>query len=143
MKGSEFVSDSFDLLHYQLLNRGGSYIDSPEWLKNKKATINSKNNHEKCFQYAITVALDFQNINNHPERVNNINPFIDQYHWKEIQFPSHKNDWKKFKKNSKSIALTVLYVPHNFKEIRHAYKSRHYLNREDQVILLMIPGGKK
>ena len=48
MRGSEFVFDSDDLLHYKLqkisLNRGGSYIDSPEWLKNKKATINPKNN---------------------------------------------------------------------------------------------------
>ena len=34
MKGSEFVFDSVDLLEYKLnkisLNRGGSYIDSPE-----------------------------------------------------------------------------------------------------------------
>ena len=40
MKGSEFVFDSVGLLEYKLnkisLNRGGSYIDSPEWLKNKK-----------------------------------------------------------------------------------------------------------
>ena len=44
IRGSEFVFDSVDLLHYNLhkisLNRGGSYIDSPKWLKNKKATIN-------------------------------------------------------------------------------------------------------
>ena len=45
-KGSEFVYDSVDLLHYKChkirLNRGGSYIDSPKWLKNKKAMINLK-----------------------------------------------------------------------------------------------------
>ena len=29
------------------LKRGVSYIDSPEWLKNKKATINSKNKDDK------------------------------------------------------------------------------------------------
>ena len=34
-------------------------------------------------------------------------------------------------------------VPHNTKEIRHAYKSKHNLERENQVILLMIPDGKK
>ena len=38
MRGSKFVFDSVDLLHYNLhkisLNRGGSYIDSAEWLKN-------------------------------------------------------------------------------------------------------------
>ena len=31
------------------LNRGGSYIDSPKWLKNKNATINPKNKDDKCF----------------------------------------------------------------------------------------------
>ena len=46
MKGSHFIFDSVDALYYNLnkisLNRGESYIDSPEWLKNKKATINKK-----------------------------------------------------------------------------------------------------
>ena len=46
MRGSEFVFDSIDLLYYHLqkigLKKGGSYIDSPEWLKNKKARINPK-----------------------------------------------------------------------------------------------------
>ena len=40
------------------LNRGGLYKDSPKWLKNQKATINPRNNHDKCFQYTITVALN-------------------------------------------------------------------------------------
>ena len=35
------------------LNRSGSYIDSPKWLKNKKATTNPKNNDDECFQYAL------------------------------------------------------------------------------------------
>ena len=58
MKGSEYIFDSADALYYNLnkisLNRGVSYIDSPEWLKNKKLTVNPKNNDDKCFQYAVT-----------------------------------------------------------------------------------------
>ena len=34
-------------------------------------------------------------------------------------------------------------MPHNTKEIRHAYKSKYILERENQVILLMITDGKK
>ena len=52
-----------------------------------------------------------------------------------ISFPSHKKDWKKFESNNKSIALNILYVPHNTEKIRHAYKSKYNLNRENQVIL--------
>ena len=40
MRGSEFVRDSVNLLYQHLqkisLKRGGSYVDSSEWLKNKK-----------------------------------------------------------------------------------------------------------
>ena len=46
MRGSKFVSDSINLLYYHLqkigLKRGGSYIDSPKWLKNKKNNNKSK-----------------------------------------------------------------------------------------------------
>ena len=40
MKGSELVLDYVHLLYYECHkinpNRGGSYIDSPHWIKNKK-----------------------------------------------------------------------------------------------------------
>ena len=66
MKGSEFIFDVIDIMYYNLkklsLNRGESYIDSLEWLKNKKATINTKNNGNKCFQYALNVVLNYQKI---------------------------------------------------------------------------------
>ena len=63
MKRSEFILDSIDLLYYKLQKiRGGSYIDSPKWLRNKKATINPKNKSDKSFQYALTVTLNYQNI---------------------------------------------------------------------------------
>ena len=58
-------------------------------------------------------------------------------------FPSHKKDWKKIESNSKSIALNILYIPHNTKKIRHAYKSKHNLSRKNQVIFLMIADGKR
>ena len=63
MKRSEFVFGSVNLLYKKLhkisLSRGESYIDSPKWLKNKKATKNPKNNDGNCFQYALTVALNY------------------------------------------------------------------------------------
>ena len=82
MKGSEFVFDTVDLLYYKLrkisLNWCGSYINSPKWLKNKKATINPKKKDDKCFQYAVTVALDYEQIENNPERISKIKPFINK-----------------------------------------------------------------
>ena len=147
MRGSEFIFDSVDGLYYNLnktsLNRGGSYIDSPEWLKNKKATINPKNNDDKCFQYDVAVALNHEQIKSHPERILKIKPFIDQYNWKETDFLAHKKDWKKFESNNKSIALNILYVLYNTEEIIHAYKSKNNLKHENQVVLLMITDGEE
>ena len=81
MKANEFAFDSVDLLYYKVhkisLNRSRSYIYSPEWLKNKKATINPINNDDKCFQYAVTVALNHQNIKSNLQRISNIKPFND------------------------------------------------------------------
>ena len=57
--------------------RVGSYIDSPKWLKNKKATINPENNDDNCFQYALTASLNYQNIDNNSQRISKIKPFID------------------------------------------------------------------
>ena len=62
MKGNEFVINYIYLLRYKCHkinpNCAGSYIDAPDWIKNKKVTINSFSNKEfKSFQYAVTVTL--------------------------------------------------------------------------------------
>ena len=63
MRGSEFVFDYVHLFYYKChkinLNRVRSYIDSADWIKNKNASINTVNEKDhKCFQYAVTVALN-------------------------------------------------------------------------------------
>ena len=46
MRESSFTFERIDVLDYHLhktsLNRGSSYIESPEWIKNKGVTINPK-----------------------------------------------------------------------------------------------------
>ena len=64
MRGSDFDGVNFLYCDFNeiSLNRGGSYIDSPKWLKDKKSTTSTRNNDDKCFQYAITLALNLDNI---------------------------------------------------------------------------------
>ena len=146
MKGSDFEFDGVNFLYYDFnkisLNRGGSYIDSPKWLKDKKSTINPKNNDDKCFQYAVTLALNLDKINKGPQRISKIKPFINQYNWKDIDFPPTNKDWRKFELNNE-IALNILYVPHNTRIIQVAYKSKNNLTCDKQVILSMITDGEK
>ena len=119
MKGSDFEFDGVNFFYHDFnktsINRGGSYIDSPQWLKTKKSTINPKNNDDKCFQYAVTLSLNLNSIDNGPERISKMKPFINQYNWKDKDFPAMSKNWKKFESNNE-IALNILYVPHNTKK---------------------------
>ena len=146
MKGPDFAFDGINYLYYDLnkitISKGGSYIDSPKWLKNKNSTINPKNNDYKCFQYAITLALNYDKIDRNPKRISKIKPFIENYNWKDIDFPSTRKDWNKFELNNNNIALNILYVPFNTKKIESAYNSKHNLTRDNQIILLMISNGE-
>ena len=84
MKGSEFAFDYVHLMYHKCHkinpNRGGSYIDSIDWIKNKKTAINSINiKHHKCFQYAVTVASNHEEIGKNLERITKIKPSINKY----------------------------------------------------------------
>ena len=148
MRGSEFIFDGVNALYYDLnkiiLNRGGSYIKSPEWVSVKNATINPQNKKDdKCLPYALTVALNYEKIRHDRQRISKIKPFINQYIWNETDFPPTGKDWKKFETNNKSIALNIFYVPYDTKKTSHAYKSKYNSTRENQVILLVITDGEK
>ena len=115
MKDSEFVFDYVHLLydkrHEINPSRNGSYMDSPNWIKNQKTTINlliKKNN--KCFQYAVIIGLNHEKMEKDPQRIRKTKPFINRYNWEGRNFPSEKYEWKKFVKNKIIFTLNVLYV---------------------------------
>ena len=62
-----------------------------------------------------------------------VEPFINKYNWEDINFPSKKDDQKKFEKNIVTISLNVLYAKKE--KIYPAYVSKHNSNRGKQVIL--------
>ena len=111
--------------------------------KNKNTKVNLKNKNDGCFAYAILAGLNYHKVGNHSERTTNLTLYIDDYNWQDIEFPSKSKDWKKFEKNNKSIALNILFVPNDNKDIRLAYKSEYNGKREKQVVLLMIGDGEK
>ena len=88
------------------------------------------------------VALNQEKIFKNLQRTSKIEPFIGQYNWERIDFPSHSKDWKKFEQDNKTIALNILFVPYNTKQIRLACKSKYNYKHDNQVILLMITDGE-
>ena len=112
MKGSEFVFNYVHVICYikcHIINKNlvGSYINSPDWIKNKKATINLINRKDnECFQYAISGAINYSEIGKHAERLTKIKDFINKYKWEVTNFPSEKGDWK----NLRRIILQFLFM---------------------------------
>ena len=76
MRGSDFIFDVVQLLYYKChkisFKCGGSYIDSPDRIKRKKATITPKNEDDKCLQYVATVALNHEEIKRDLQRISKL-----------------------------------------------------------------------
>ena len=117
-----------------------SELNSLGWLRGKKEAII---NNDSSFQNALDDALNYQNIEKDPQRISKLKPYINKYNWEGIEFPAGPKEWGKFERNNKTIALNVLYIPHNTKTISVAYRSEYNNKRKKQVILLMITNGKK
>ena len=138
IEGSDFVFESVELVDYKLhrvcLRRGGSYIKSPEWLTNKKATINAKNKNDAEFLRWSTIStLNYNEIMK--KEFENIFKKIKH---EDKDFSSHKRDWENFEQNNESIALNVLFSSKDSEEITLLYKSEYNLEQENKVLLLMI-----
>ena len=123
--------------------RGGSYIELPEWVKLKHCCINPKNiDDNECFKWAVTVALHHQEIGNDPERISKIKPYVDKYNWAGINFPTPRNQWKKFEKQNPNVALNVLYIEGG-KKVRQGYISKFNTVRAKCVDLLIVEIEKR
>ena len=80
------------------------------------------------FQYAATVAINYEKIKQNPERVSNITPIINKYNWKGIHYLSKIDDWKTFEKKNLTIPFNILYIKE--KELCPVYISKINSNCE-------------
>ena len=62
LKGAESITYNFTKIIIE-----NTFVESPDWIKNKKCTINPQNKDNKCFQYSIIVSLYHKEIKNNPK----------------------------------------------------------------------------
>ena len=89
-----------------------------------------------CFLFSIVAALNHENIDNNPQRIVNLTPFIANYNWDDIKFPAGHKDYSAFEKNNSDIALNILFIPRNTQEIRQACVPKHNKTRNIHATLL-------
>ena len=135
-KGSEFIPESVELLYYYFqkinIRIAESYIMSPDWIVNKRATINPKNERvNKCLQWATISGLNYNKIKEKDLKK------ILKLKRIDTDFPLYREDWENSEQNNTSVALNMLFELYDSKEIKLAYKW-NYNKRKNQIILLMI-----
>ena len=123
------------------LKRGGSYIESPEWLLYKRETINTKNeNNDECLWWSITSALNYNKIKK--KELENI--FEKNINMKIKLFSYHQGDWENFEQKNESITLNILFALFaNSGETALVYKSEHSFKQENSMLLLIINDNEK
>ena len=144
MKVSDFAFDYVHLLCYKShkinLNRSGWNKKPSGWIKNKKGAINPINEKDnKCFQYAVTVALNHEEIKKDPQRIKEIKPFIKKFKCEWIKFPSEEDDWKKFEKINVTIPFNILYAKKK-KYILFMFQNITQMVKKPVVLLMMSNG---
>ena len=76
--------------------KGSSYIDLPDWIKNKKAIVNIKNKDDKCFLWCILRYLYPRDRDE--ERIGDLKKYEFSLNTKGINFPMNVNSITKFEK---------------------------------------------
>ena len=111
LKDSKFVCDG--VIHMEIdfhrlnLTRGSSYMPLPDWLAKKGAIINPKNSDMECFKWAVTAAMKWKDIDNHPERITKLKRYEDDFDWSKIKFPASFRDIKRFQSRNE-ITINIL-----------------------------------
>ena len=145
---SNFVYESVEECNigFRKINllRGASFIDTPEWLKHKKATINPQNTNDVyCFIYAVTIALFNKELGKNPGRISqNLRLYSEILSWYGINFPASYEDYATFEKLNSDVALNILYAPFEQEDVCPEYISNRNFDKKYQIILLKISDGK-
>ena len=76
--------------HYYFAIKTWQELNSLGWLQGKKEAIinNNNDNNNNNFENALDDALNYQIIENNPQRISKLKPYINKYNWEGINFPA-------------------------------------------------------
>lgn len=118
---------------------GSSYIPLPEWIANKKACINIKNDDNLCFPYSVLCGIETPKI--HPERVSHYKNRLKELKYKDDDMPMCINKIRYFEKNN-NLRINV-FAPDENKRIDPLYVSEYDSIDCKEIDLLYIKDEEK
>ena len=107
-EGSGWVVDCVETMYvniakYQPL-KGSSYIDLPDYLKNKKAIVNVRNNDNKCLEWALLSSL--YPAHDNPHRVSKYKDHENELNFAGVEFPTPLSQMPKVERLN-NLAINV------------------------------------
>lgn len=122
---------------------GSSYIETPSFLKKKKAIVNVDNSKLRpidnmCFKWAVLSAI--HEVSYNPSRIQHYLPFQNELNFDGINFPVQINQIDKFEKQNDNISINVYYYNYEDKNVQPIRLSN---NIKDRHIHLLIITAKK
>ena len=120
------------------INTVTTYVKTLDWIKKKRCTINPENNKKlgnKSFKYAIATS---KTKGKHRARLKNIEVFINDFVFKDINYPLEKEDYETFENNNSSIKLTSFKTTENEEELLIYHNQIKNNDRENKIILIVL-----
>lgn len=111
--------------------RAGSWIDTPKWLKDRKAVINVKNSFDDCFATAIMSGMFPTDGNS--DRISSYPTYHNFLNFNNISFPVSLKDVVKFEKQN-DVSVNVFIIEHE--EILPVHVTKN--EKENHINLLML-----
>ena len=131
------------VVNYDRFNptRGGSYIELPKYIADKKACINIKNDDNKCFKYSVQCGFYKMYDKPHSERVTHYNKLNDtQINWEGMKYPCGNRDIDRFEENNKGLLSINVYHEFDYdgKSSIAIHKRTKTVNAKHHISLLKI-----
>ena len=117
---------------------GSSYVQTPRWVENKKATVNIINHDNLCFLYCVLAVSHHQKVN--PQRLNHYNKFLDELKIQGLTFPLTLDQIPLFEKNNSDYSINVLCpASEEDKHFVPLYASQHRCRKHVVNLMLLMP----
>lgn len=104
--------------------RGSKYLELPEQISNKKATINIKNDDDYCFKYSVLCHTEKIYMKPHPERVSYYKTLQHNINFEGVNFPASFDDIDTFENINNNIYGVNVY----------GFKVKHQEEFKDEVV---------
>ena len=123
--------------------RGSSYIPLPDWVANKKACINIKNNDELCFNYSVQCGFYEIHKKDHPCDMYHYKKYVNDsfIKWDNINFPVGNDEIEQFEEQNKHISVNVYYInPDTNSKTILLYKRSNNSQAQQKIDLIKLTG---